>query len=191
MTEKKKPKGRIFTKGGKGGPGRPRKDKTEPEAPSSSKIRKRFFNVFWDEITEKELKELISTKKNRMLFLQEIRRMLPTTQEADRAADEFVPLKLIVASESDSKAIDKLTSEISELRLEMARKDRFLEAYLKTLKAHGIVPELKHEPERPLELAQAPDGTFKSEGEQLLEESEGNEEEEDNYRPNAPRRDRQ
>lgn len=190
MTDKK-PIKPIFTKGGKGGPGRPRKDKSKPEAVSSTNIRRRFFNVFWDEITEKELKDLISTKKNRMLFLQEIRRMLPATQEFDKASQDFKPLQLIIASESDSKAIDKLTADIilmeagiKTLQGELSKRDRFIEAYEKTLKKHGLMPDIKEEPIDVSRLSQSENGVFKDEGEQLLEESE----EDNNYKVNAPRR---
>ncbi len=72
--------------------------------------------------------------------------------------------------------------KIKRLEARLAEQDKHLDAYQRALKHAGIVLDLPHSPERPLELAEGQVGTFRSDAERLLEP--GDEDEEDNDRIN-------
>ena len=145
MVKTKKPEKKMFTKGGKGGPGRPAKSKEKPKTVTSDSIRDRLFRVFMSECTEKEIKDLIATKKNRMLFMQEIRRMLPVSMQADVKA-EFKALQVIVGPERPAGELGE-GRDTWELENKVRELERHLEAAHSKLRAAGLLDEVKHFPD--------------------------------------------
>ena len=145
MAETKRRKSGQFAKGYKGGPGRPAKKTLVLDKISSDSVRERLFRVFMQVCTEKEIKELISTKKNRMLFMQEIRRMLPVSMQAD-VKGEFKALQVIVGPEKTSKEIEQ-GKDTWELQSRINELERHLEAAHSKLRVAGLLEEVEHFPE--------------------------------------------
>ena len=179
MTKIKRKQSGKFAKGSKGGPGRPKKG--ELGEFTSTEARKQFFKWFFKYMTEAKFKDLMSSKKWQMQFLQEIRRMMPVSIEQDVKTD-FKPLEIQVVHVEGS---EHESARIKELEEQLTKQQRFIEAYEKTLREHGLVPTIKHDPIEPLRLAEGQDGTFKSDAEKKLQD-----EDEDDCNPdNLPKAD--
>ena len=166
----KRRKSGQFAKGGKPGPGRPRKGKEKPDGKpvTTQQITQKFFDFFDKHFTEAKMKELLTSKKFQMEFLQEVRRLLPTLQaiSADVKQD-FSPLKIEVVNVEGSEIE---SGKIKELEAKITKQQRFIDAYEKALKEHGLVPTIKHEPIEPLVHTEGQDETFKSDAEKKLQE---------------------
>ena len=145
-----------FKKGGKGGPGRPKKNaiKTK-ETIMPQDVQKAFLEAFDEAMGVKGLKEFIDKSyRNKTVFLQLIARLIPEINLATIQNEQRLPLVIEVVETPEG--MKEIEGRIRQLEFALAEKDRVMDIYKRALRRNGVIPEelpeLKHEPIREKEL---------------------------------------